>query len=146
MQISSKYNVSLGHIYSNAVDKVLKNIDGKLTSKQEKRLSQAVDRASMLNKSVLTSKSQGLVLLTGENNTRNIYKIYPLGYDAKTNLDQLEDAVKDAEELEKTSLPSIDPLKGSTEIQQSKGFCENPQHSCYQYIFNKTYNGYTAKF
>jgi len=146
MQISSNYNVSFGHIYSNAVDSVLRNHEG-LTKKQEAQLDKTVERASALNKSVITSSTQkGLVLLFSENGQRALYKTYPLGSDIKTKLEQLEDVVKDAEHLEKSELQDIDPLMGTKAGKSTKGFCESIKNYPYQHVYDKTYNGYAAKF
>ncbi len=144
--INNLPNVSFGHIYSNALDSVLRN-NGRLNRKQEAKLYDAVSRAAQLNKSVITaSTSKGLVLLTsGETGHREIYSTYHLRSDAKTNIEQLESVVKDAEALEKKDLPVINPLKKGASVESSIGRPDN--RSCnLQYIYNKTYNGYNTSF
>lgn len=139
MQISSNYNVSFGHIYSQALDSVLKNSE-KMTRKQETQLNEAVKKASGFQKSVITSStSKGLVLLTSDKNgNRVLEKTYPMTYITNTNIEQLKDVVKDAERLEKSDLADINPVKIAGRP-ESVGFN-------YQYIYDKTINGYSAKF
>jgi len=148
MHISSNYNVSFGHIYSQAVDKVIKN-SADITKKQESQLNKTVDRAAGFQKSVITaSTSQGLVLLSSTAaGNRQIEKTYPMGYDAKTNIEQLQSAVQDAEKLEKTGRPVIQPLKGNVSASLLMGSTEEEgRNSRYQNIYSKTINGYNAKF
>ncbi len=137
---------SFGHIYSNTVDTVLKSNEP-LKRKQETKLNDSVVRASKLNKSVITSSTtKGIVLLTaGDSGNRHIYKTYPTGYDLKTNLEQLEAAVKDAEELENTSLPKINPLKEGITAREAIGIPERCNYN-YTHIYEHTLNGYNAKF
>ncbi len=144
--INNSTKVSFGHIYSNAVDIILQRSEP-LSKKQEAKLYQAVARAAELNKSVITSStSKGLVLLVANSaGTRNIYKTYHTGHDAKTNIAQLIDAVKDAEELEKTNLADINPLKKGVSVESSVGRPESLGCNC-QHIYNKTINGYNSSF
>ena len=137
---------SFGHIYSNTVDAVLHASDSP-KKKQEAKLYDTVSRASTLNKSVITSSTtKGIVLLTSnDSGKRSIFKTYPIGYDLKTNMAQLEEAVKDAENLEKTSLPKINPLKKGITAESAIGRPEKCSCS-YRYIYNKTINGYNADF
>ncbi|MBR6162648.1 hypothetical protein IKQ26_01980 [bacterium] len=143
MQISSNYNVSFGHIYSNAVDSVLKR-SNKLTQKQENQIGEAVEKAAAFKKSVITSSTtKGLVLLTADKNgQRQLEKTYPMGIDAKTNIEQLETAVKDAEKLEKLGLPEITPAKkvitGTTDYIDGQYYYPN--------IYKNVYNGYNTTF
>lgn len=143
--INNSTKVSFGHIYSNAVDTIIKHSEP-LNRKQEAKLLNAVERAAELNKSVITaSTSKGLVLLTANSaGSRDIHKTYSLSCDAKTNISQLEDAVKDAERLEKTDLAEIKQLKGGITA-STVGRPESVSCNC-QHIYNNTLNGYTARF
>jgi hypothetical protein len=144
--INNCQRTSFGHIYSNTVDTVLQAPE-QLKKKQEAKLYDMVSRASKLNKSVITSStSKGLVLLTANDcGTRNIYKTYKTSHDLKTNLEQLETAVKDAEALEETSLPKINPLKAGITRNEAIGRPER-HNTGYTYIYNQTLNGYNSDF
>lgn len=145
--INNAQRTSFGHIYSQTIDTVLKA--GEPSGKKEEiKLYNAVKRASELDKSVITSSTtKGFVLLTkGKDGKRDIYKTYQVFDDFKSNLGQLETAVKDAEALEKTSLPSINPLKNGISSETAKGIPEKYSHNHYYYIYDKTLNGYNTNF
>ena len=146
--INNTPKASFGHIYSQAVDTVLKNY-GPSTKKEEAKLYDTVSRASRLHKSVITSSfTKGFVLLTaGESGKRNIYKTFPVSEhgDFKSNFVQLEKAVKEAEQLEKTSLPKINPIKDGISSEAAKGIPDNLNYNRH-YIYDKTINGYKTDF
>lgn len=151
--INNSTRVSFGHIYSNAVDSVIEHSkpltkkERIFTKKEEAKFDNLVTRASELNKSVITSStSKGLVLLTANTSgRRDIHDTYTLGHDAKTNLEQLDAVVKEAEALEKTDLPNINPLRKGASRDSMIGKPVNGD-SRFENIYNKTINGFNAIF
>ena len=71
--------------------------------------------------------------------------IYQTNSDANKNLAQLEKAVNDAEQLERTSLSKINPLKRGISKDAAKGIPKNYGYY-YSYIYDKTLNGYNTIF